>query len=78
MKLTAAMEFQNYSQYPQYQNPQFPESDDSDELVHQEEVAAMQPHRSSSGTRPSYPSVPMKSTAHPVPKPKYPRRLVRS
>jgi len=31
----------------------------------------MQPHRTSSGTRPSYPSVLMKSTAPPVPKPSY-------
>jgi len=78
------MEFQNYSEYhpqqeyfqhqeyPQYQNPQFSESDHSDELIQQEEVAAMQPHRSSSGTRSSYSSVPMKSTAPPVPKPRYP------
>jgi len=84
VKPTAAMKFQDYSEYhpqqeyfqqqeyPQYQNLQFPESDDFDELVHQEEVAAMQPHRSSSGTRPPYPSVPMKSTAPPVPKPRYP------
>lgn len=83
VKPTAAMEFQDYSEYhpqqeyfqqqeyPQYQNPQFPESDNSDELVHQEEVAAMQPHRSSSGTRPPYTSVPMKSTVPSVPKPRY-------